>query len=252
MYSLATQTETVESAEARREQLILEHLPQVNLIARRFHDKVPQSVCLSDIVSTGILGLIAAVDNYDPRSGFKLKTYAEYRIRGAILDSLRSMDWASRHRRKKAKDIESAINKAQQRHGHVPAEDEIATEMGLTLEEYQAQLVEIQGLNIESLEVINRSGGEDSLLSVVADPQDKLPSEIFERSELERVLANSIKAMPEKERLVLSLYYYEELTLREIAEVVGLHISRIAELKSQGILRLRAEMQKKWPTLRGK
>jgi len=247
MYSLATQTETVESAEARREQLILEHLPQVNLIARRFHDKVPQSVCLSDLVSTGVLGLIAAVDNFDPRSGVKLKTYAEYRIRGAILDSLRDMDWASRHRRKKAKDLELAINRAQQRHGHAPAEDEIAKEMGMTLEEYQAQLIEIQGLNIESLEVVTRESGE-SLLSVLADTREKLPSELFERSELERVLAESIEAMPENERTVLSLYYYEELTLREIAEIMGRHISRVAELKSQGTLRLRAEMRAKWPT----
>ncbi len=241
-------TDIDETAESRRERLILEHLPQVHLIARRFHERVPGSVCLDDLISTGIMGLISAVNNYDLRQNTKLKTYAEYKIRGAILDSLRGMDWASRHRRKKAKDIEAAIQTAQQKLQDVPTEEQIAAEMGMTLEEYRGRLVEIQGLDLESLEVTTSPSGHQTLMSLVPDPEENLPSTLLERAELERLLARSIEEMPEKEKTVLSLYFQEELTLREIAEVMGIHISRVVELKSNAILRLRSRMKAQWPT----
>jgi RNA polymerase sigma factor for flagellar operon FliA len=242
--------EVDETADGRRERLILEHLPQVHLIARRFHEKVPGSVCLDDLVSTGVMGLISAIDNFDPRQNAKLKTYAEFKIRGAILDSLRNMDWASRHRRKKAKDIEAAIQVAQQKLQHVPTEEQIAAEMGMSLEDYRARLVEIQGLNLESLEVTTSPTGQQTLMSLLPDPEENLPSNLLERAELERLLAKSIEEMPDKEKTVLSLYYREELTLREIAEVMGIHISRVVELKSNAILRLRSRMTAQWPTTR--
>ena len=242
--------EVDETSESRRERLILEHLPQVHLIARRFHEKVPGSVCLDDLVSTGVMGLISAIDNYDPRQNAKLKTYAEFKIRGAILDSLRNMDWASRHRRKKAKDIEAAIQVAQQKLQHVPTEEQIAQEMGMSLEDYRARLVEIQGLNLESLEVTTSPTGQQTLMSLLPDPEENLPSNLLERAELERLLAKSIDEMPDKEKTVLSLYYREELTLREIAEVMSIHISRVVELKSNAILRLRSRMTAQWPTTR--
>jgi RNA polymerase sigma factor for flagellar operon FliA len=240
-----------ETAQERRERLILNQLPQVNLIARRIHQKLPESVSLEDLVSTGIVGLISAIDNFEEGQGVKLQTYAEYKIRGAILDSLRGLDWASRHRRKKAKEIEIAITRAEHRLQRAATEDEIAAEMGMTLDEYHERLLEVQGLNIESLEVTVGTSGSQTLLSMLPDSPEDQPSGILERSELERLLAENIAAMPEQERTVLALYYHEELTLREIGVVMGWSTSRVAEFKTHSILRLRAQMKKQWPTTRG-
>jgi RNA polymerase sigma factor FliA len=240
-----------EISHEERERLIMEQLPQVNLIARRLHDKLPGNVSLDDLVSTGVVGLISAIDNFDPGQGVKLKTYAEYKIRGAILDSLRGLDWASRYRRKKAKQIEAAICAAEQKLKRMPNEDEVAEQMGLTLEEYQARLVEVQGLNLESLEVTVGPTGEQTLLSLVPDA-DELPSETFERRELERLLADAIDSMPPLEKTILALYYQEELTLREISDILDMRISRISEVKSHSILKLRARIREQWPTPRGR
>src|SRR5436305_2407857 len=142
-----------ETPKDERERLILEHLPQVRLIARRIHDRLPESVNLDDLISTGIVGLISAIDRYDPSLNVKLKTYAEYKIRGAILDSLRGLDWAPRQQRKRSKMIESAISVAEQRLHRAPSEDEIAAQLHLTLEEYHQWLLDIRGLKLGSLEV---------------------------------------------------------------------------------------------------
>ncbi|HXA52047.1 MAG TPA: FliA/WhiG family RNA polymerase sigma factor [Candidatus Acidoferrum sp.] len=236
--------------EAERERLILEHLPQVRLIARRIQERLPESITLDDLVSTGVLGLISAIDNFDPAQNVKLKTYAEYKIRGAILDSLRGLDWAPRQKRRKSKQIESAIATAEQKLKRSPTEDEIAAELGITLDEYHEWLVEIRGLNVASLEYAGGEQGKD-LLQYLPDTSDNLPSSLLERSELGRLLAASIDTIPEIERTVLSLYYHEELTLREIAQVVNLHESRISQLKSQAILRLRSHMATQWPAAHG-
>ena len=234
-----------------REQLILEHLPQVKLIARRIHERLPVSVSLDDLISTGILGLIAAIDRYDPTHDVKLKTYAEYKIRGAILDSLRDLDWAPRQQRKRAKLIEAAINVLEQQLHRSPTEDEIAKHLELSIEEYQEWLSDARGLTLGSLENAGTEEDGRDLLKYVSDKEESWPSHLFERSELERLLAQGIDRMPYIEKTVLSLYYYEELTLREIARIVSLHESRISQLKSQAILRLRSFMQKQWPSERG-
>ncbi len=244
--------ESPEKAANRREQQILEQLPQVHLIARRLHEGLPESVCLDDLISAGVVGLIAAVDNFDDSHGVKLKTYAEYKIRGAILDSLRSIDWASRHRRKKSRNIEAAISAAQQKLQRQPTEEEVAAEMGMTLEQYQTRLSEVQGLNLQSLEATLGPNRGQTLLSLVPDDEENLPSELLERAELERLLAEAIDAMPKVEKTILSLYYREEMTLREIGSALNMRISRVSELKTQAILRLRALMQRKWPTTRGR
>src|SRR5271165_7490152 len=149
MYSYAV-PEAISDDE--RERLILEHLPQVRLIARRIQERLPENICLEDLVSTGVIGLISAIDNFDPGHNVKLKTYAEYKIRGAILDSLRGLDWAPRQKRRRAKQIEAAICAAEQRLHRSPSEEEIASELGQTIEEYHAWLVEIRGVNLGSLE----------------------------------------------------------------------------------------------------
>jgi RNA polymerase sigma factor FliA len=236
--------------EEQREELILEHLPQVRLIARRIQERLPESISLDDLVSTGVLGLISAIDNFDPTHNVKLKTYAEYKIRGAILDSLRGLDWAPRQKRRKAKQIEAAIASAEQKLKGTPGEEEIARELGITVKEYHEWLVEVRGLNVASLEHAGPEQGKD-LLHYLPDNGETLPSTLLERSELERLLAATIDGIPEIERTVLSLYYQEELTLREIAQVVNLHESRISQLKSQAILRLRSRIAERWPMTRG-
>jgi RNA polymerase sigma factor for flagellar operon FliA len=247
MYSSAVQERI---PEAERERLILEHLPQVRLIARRIQEKLPDNVSLEDLISTGVVGLIAAIDHFDPAHNVKLKTYAEYKIRGAILDSLRGLDWAPRQKRRRSKQIEAAICAAEQRLKRSPVEDEIAAQLGISLDEYHEWLVEIRGLNIASLECSTGEQGKD-LLHFIPDNGENLPSLLLERSELERLLATAISRIPEIERTVLSLYFHEELTLREIAQVVKLHESRVSQLKSQAILRLRSNIGSKWPATRG-
>lgn len=241
---------TQDSAAAERERLILEHLPQVRLIARRIHDRLPGSVNLDDLISTGIVGLISAIDHFDPTLNVKLKTYAEYKIRGAILDSLRGLDWAPRQKRRKAKQIEAAVMEAEQRLKRTATEEEIAEQLKVTVEEFRGWLVEIRGLDIGSLESTSEDGGRD-LLRYISDDEENWPSRIVERQELERLLMAAIEKVPEIERLVLSLYYRDELTLREIAKIVDLHESRVSQLKTQAILRLRTYLAKRWPLERG-
>lgn len=236
---------------AERERLILEHLPQVKLIARRIHERLPVSVSLDDLISAGVVGLIAAIDRYDASHDVKLKTYAEYKIRGAILDSLRGLDWAPRQQRKRAKLIEAAIAVLEQAHQRMPTEEEIAAQLDLSVAQYQEWLSEVRGLTLGSLENAGTEEDGCDLLRYLADTDEQWPSQIVERSELERLLAEAIDKMPHLEKTVLSLYYYEEMTLREIAKIVDLHESRISQLKSQAILRLRSYMQKRWPQQRG-
>jgi RNA polymerase sigma factor for flagellar operon FliA len=236
-----------------RERLILEHLPQVRLIARRIHDRVPESVSLDDLISTGVVGLISAIDRFDPAQNVKLRTYAEYKIRGAILDGLRGLDWAPRQQRKRSKQIEAAIAEAEQRLHRSPNEEEIAAQLSVPLEEYHEWLVEVRGLNLGSLEDAppDDDNNKRDLLQFVSDDKEGWPSRLLERSELQRLLADAISKMPDIEKTVLSFYYYEELTLREISKIVKLHESRVSQLKSQAILRLRSYMEKRWPTHRG-
>ncbi len=238
-------------AAEERERLILEHLPQVRLIARRIHERLPESVSLEDLISTGVVGLISAIDHFDPGLNVKLKTYAEYKIRGAILDSLRGLDWAPRQQRKRSKQIESVVAVLEQRLKRTPSEDEIAGELGVGIEEYRDWLVDMRGINLGSLEYASPDDDGRDLLRYVADDEEKWPERILERSELERLLSEAIDKMPYIERTVLSLYFHEELTLREISKVVRLHESRVSQLKSQGVLRLRAYIEKRWPHRKG-
>ena len=239
-------------SDEQREQLILEHLPQVRLIARRIHERLPECVSLDDLISTGAVGLISAIDRFDPGLNVKLKTYAEYKIRGAILDSLRGLDWAPRQQRKRSKQIEGAISKAQQLLHRTPDEEEIALELGLSIEVYHEWLVEIRGLNLGSLESATPDE-EDSrdLLQYISDDEEAWPSRLLERSELQKLLTEAITRMSGTEQTVLSLYYYDELTLREISKIVHLHESRISQIKSQAILRLRSYIERRWPCPRG-
>ena len=236
----------------RREELVLQHLPQVRLIARRIHERLPSHISLDDLVSTGVLGLLAAIDNFDESLNVQLKTYAERRIRGAIMDSLRDMDWAPRETRKKSKTIEAAIHKSKQRLGREPSEEEIAAELGIAPAEYQRWLNEIQAIDLQAMEYVGSDGHRSDLLRVIPDTEENWPSHLVERSELERILALAIERMPKLERTVLNLYYFEELSLAEISKIVNLHLSRVAQLRVQGILRLRSHLQRVWSAVPGR
>ncbi len=246
MYAEAIHTQSAQEREA----LIIEHLPQVNWIAARIHEKLPPSVQLDDLVSAGIVGLLAAIDNFDPSHNASLRTYAEYKIRGAILDSIRGLDGIPSHRRKYVKYVQEAISTAEQRFQRTPTEEEIAAELKISLEEYQRWMVDLRGVSLGSLDVLENSE-EVGLLKFIADDSEQSPEHILQQSQLERVITAGIEKMPDNERTVLSLYYKEELNLREIAQVMGLHITRISQLRSQGILRLRGYIEHKWPSARG-
>ena len=234
----------------QREQIILDHLPQVRLIARRIHERLPDHINIDDLISAGTLGLISAVDNFDSSQNVQLKTYAEYRIRGAILDSLRGMDFAPRQKRRQARQIEAAMSACEQRLGRPASEEEIAGELDLSLDEYREWLVELEHVQIGEFDAPN-GPSPSTVLRRLADDHENLPSVVLERVELERLLGRSIGNLPKVERTVLALYYKEELNLREIAGIMDLHLSRISQLKSQAVLRLRSAMQKRWPAGRG-
>jgi RNA polymerase sigma factor for flagellar operon FliA len=235
-----------EDLASQREALVLEHLPQVRLIARRIHDRLPDYVSIDDLISNGVIGLMAAIDHFDPTLGVQLNTYAERRIRGAIMDSLRDLDWAPREMRKRSKLIEAAIHRVKQRLGREPSEEEIAAELQISHAEYQKWLGEVRSIELERLESAPGDNQGRDLIDFVSSGDDCWPSHILERTELERILALAIERMPKSERIVLSLYYYEELNLREIADVMKMHLSRIAQLRTQGILRLRSHLERVW------
>lgn len=246
MYACETEVHTKEDREA----LILEHLPQVNWIATRLHEKLPAGIELDDLISAGVIGLVSAVDNYDPSYGASLRTYAEYKIRGAILDSIRGLDGIPSHKRKRVKQVQQAIARTESRLKRAATEEEIAAELGLTLAELQQWMTELRGVSLGSLNLVDEDE-EYTLLKFISDDGEDSPERILERSELERIISRGISRMPERERLVLSLYYKEELNLREIADIMGLHLTRVAQLRVQGILRLRSLLDREWPSKRG-
>jgi RNA polymerase sigma factor for flagellar operon FliA len=246
MYACESETRSKDE----RDTLILEHLTQVNWIAIRIHEKLPAGIELDDLISAGVIGLVAAVDNYDPSHGASLRTYAEYKIRGAILDSIRGLDGIPSHKRKRLKQVQRAIAKVETDLKRSASEEEIAGELGIGVAEFQHWMVELRGVSLGSLDVVEE-GDEFSLLKFIGDAGEDSPDRILERTELERLISRGIEKMPERERLVLSLYYKEELNLREIAEIMGLHLTRVAQLRVQAILRLRSLLDREWPSKRG-
>lgn len=234
-----------------REQLILEHLPNVRWIAMRIYDKIGGAVSLDDLASAGTIGLINAVDSFDPKYNVKLKTYAEHRIRGAILDSIRGLDGIPAHKRKRLKEIEAAITAVEQRLQRAPTEEEVAAELDVPLAEYQSSLSELRAVNLGSLDEVADGFSESKLLRFASQDEDSQPARILERAELEKVLADGVSKMPKLEKTILTLYYKEQQNLQEIAEILGLHTTRVCQLKAQAVLRLRAYMLKKWPNTRG-
>lgn len=229
-------------SDADRERLLLEHLPQVQYVARRIHDRLPPQVLLEDLVHAGILGLMDAVRKYDPAKNVQLKHYAEFRIRGAILDSLRQVDWSPRALRRQARRLEQAISECKAQFGRDPTEPEIAAQLGVTLENLQHLLGDLRGLDIGSLQAdSNESGGEDSVLSRTSTPEED-PFHRTLRSEMAGLLELAVSELPEREREVLALYHFEELTMKEVGAVLGIGESRVSQIHTTALLRLRARL----------
>jgi RNA polymerase sigma factor FliA len=233
---------------AERDELILEHLPQIKYIAQRIYTKLPSHVEMNDLVSAGILGLLDAIEKFDPNRGVKFKTYAELRIKGAILDSLRNLDWAPRSLRKKSKDLERVYRDLEQRLGRPAADKEVCDEMGISLEEFYELLDQIKGLNLGSFQDLQGGTDDDKngepLVKYVPDAPQKDPFQIFHKSEIQKILGAAIDMLPKKERLVVSLYYYDELTMKEIGKVLGVNESRVSQLHTKAVLKLRTKLRK--------
>jgi RNA polymerase sigma factor for flagellar operon FliA len=226
-----------------QEKLLLEHLPVVRFLARRIHERLPQHVDVEDLVSAGVVGLMDAFVKFDPAKRVQFRSYAQFRIRGAILDSLRTLDWSPRELRRKGRAVEEAIRTLTARLGKPPSEGEIATEMGLGLKEYQQLLGDLKGLEIGTLHVErNEESGEEELAYVPGRPEED-PLFRCLRGELQERLAGAIANLPERERIVMTLYYYEEMTMREIGLALGVVESRVSQVHSSAIVHLRAALR---------
>jgi RNA polymerase sigma factor for flagellar operon FliA len=232
---------------AERDQLILEHLPQIKYIAQRISTKLPSHVEMNDLVSSGVLGLLDAIDKFDPTRGVKFKTYAELRIKGAILDSLRNLDWAPRSLRKKSKDLERVYKDLEQRLGRPATDKEVCDEMEITLDEFYELVDQIKGLTLGSFQELTPQEDDrnsEPLVKYVPDAPQMDPFILFHKYEIRNLLGGAIDALPKKERLVVSLYYYDELTMKEIGKVLGVNESRVSQLHTKAMLRLRTKLRK--------
>ena len=229
-----------------RDRLILTYAPLVKYVAGRLGSGLPAHVDEGDLVSYGLLGLIGAIERYDPARDVKFETYAMSRIKGQIIDELRSMDWVPRSVRARARHIERAIGELEARLGRAPTDDEIAKKLGITEEELEESLGEIARSSIAALDelwTVSGSGGDQvALIDTIEDESAPDPQGTLSVTEQKEALAGAIANLPEREKLVVTLYYYEELTLREIGEVLGVTESRVSQLHTKAILRLKAHI----------
>lgn len=228
---------------AEQERVLLEHLPIVRFLARRIHERLPHHVDIEDLVSAGVVGLMDAFQKFDPEKKVQFRSYAQFRIRGAILDSLRMLDWSPRDLRRKGRAVEAAARTLTVRLGRAPGESEIAAEMGLNLEDYQQLLGELKGLEIGTLHAEHNEDSGDEEMAYVPGRPDEDPLFRCLRSEMEDRLAEAIANLPERERLVMTLYYYEEMTMREIGLALGVVESRISQVHASAVSHLRAALR---------
>jgi len=228
---------------SEQERVLLEHLPIVRFLARRIHERLPQHVDIEDLVSAGVVGLMDAFQKFDPGKKVQFRSYAQFRIRGAILDSLRTLDWSPRELRRKGRAVEEAIRVLTARAGRAPGEAEVAVEMGLSLEDYQQLLGDLKGLEIGTLHMErNEDSGEEELAYVPGRPEED-PLFRCLRGELEERLSEAIANLPDRERLVMSLYYYEEMTMREIGLALGVVESRVSQVHASAVVHLRSALK---------
>lgn len=227
------------------EKQVLDNLNIVKIIAHKIHSRIPGGVELEDLVHTGVLGLIDAARKYDSTKGTKFATYASLRIRGAILDELRNLDWASRSLRQKIKEVENAFENLEIKLGRPPAEEEVAESLHMSIVEFHKLLDESRGVGIGvfRISVEDESNITDTrMLKYFTDEESPSPVLVLEKEEMKKILARIMKQLPQKEKLVLSLYYIDDLNLKEIGKILDLTESRISQIRTSAILRLRAKL----------
>ena len=229
-----------------RDKLILQYSPLVKYVAGRVSTGLPANIEQADLVSYGIFGLIDAIEKFEPGRGNKFETYAISRIRGAIIDELRAIDWVPRSVRSKAREIEKAIAKLENELSRVPTDPEIAAQMGITLTDLRALYQQISFVSVVALDELMTVGGEkgDSLplIETLQDSGTADPVAAFESEEMKRILLDAINRLPDREKIVVTLYYYEGLTLAEIGQVLGVTESRICQMHTKAVLQLRSRM----------
>jgi RNA polymerase sigma factor for flagellar operon FliA len=234
------------AAPAARESLILNYSPLVKYVAGRVSVGLPQNIEQADLVSYGIFGLIDAIEKFDPGRDIKFETYAISRIRGAIIDELRAIDWIPRSVRSKAREVERAIGKLENDLKRPPSDGELAAELGVSVDDLQGMLNQINLVSVVALDELLSPGGEKgekmSLVDTLEDADAPDPVLTFESEETRQILAKSVNILPERERLVITLYYYEGLTLAEIGSVLGVTESRVCQMHTKAVLELRNKM----------
>jgi RNA polymerase sigma factor for flagellar operon FliA len=230
-----------------RERLVVAYSPLVKYVSGRMASGLPAHVEEADLISYGLVGLISAIERFDLDREIKFETYAITRIKGAIIDELRSLDWVPRSVRARARDIERANAKLEHRLQRAPTDEEMSVELEMTVDEFQEALLQISNSSVAALDelwtVSDASGDQVSLLDTLQDPGAPDPAQIMDATEMKDRVADAISRLPEREKLVVALYYYENLTLREIGEVLGVTESRISQLHTKAVLRLRSRLQ---------
>ncbi len=238
----AATTIAATQAASDRERILLEHLPLVRMVAYRILERLPQQVEFDDLVSAGVMGLIDAYNKFDPSKKVLFRSYAAVRIRGAILDSLRGMDWAPRELRRKAREIEETTQRLIQRMGRKPQQSEVAAELGMAFASFQKLLTTVKGLEIGSLQGTYSGGhAEEEMVCVETAPEDN-PLHRYMRSERAANLSAVVAELPEREQRVLQMYYVEEMTLKEIGLALGMVESRVSQIRTAVIEGLRVRM----------
>lgn len=232
-----------------KDKLLVEYAHLVKYVAARIMVNLPKHLDSNELISAGIMGLIKSVETFEPERGFKFETYAGHKIRGAILDELRSLDWVPRSVRQKSRDLQRVYAKLENQLGRIPYDDEVCEEMGISLAEYEDLLSEVTPTTIISLEESMPDRGSDSkeirLIDTIEDPGSENPLKEMGFAEVKDILKSAIAELPEKEKLVVALYHYEELTLKEIGVVLDITESRVSQIHSKAILKLRSRLLQK-------
>lgn len=226
-----------------RSQLIRANMPLVELVVQRMAPQVPSFMTREDMISAAMVGLVDAANKFDPSKGVKFKTFAEYRVRGAIFDEMRKLDWFSRSMRDKQNLLAQTMLQLERKFGRSPEEAEMAVEMAMTIDEYHDLLIQVSHLGCVSLhETLDHTEEGRSFLDNLEDMGGPAPADILEKVEMTRIISDILAELSEKERQVIALYYYEELTQKEIAEVLSVSEGRVSQLHSQTLLKLRVKL----------
>lgn len=228
-----------------RDQLIMDYAPLIRFVAQRIAARLPSNIDIDDLISAGVIGLMDAIEKYDPSRDNKFKTYAEFRIRGAILDELRSQDWVPRSVRDKAKKIEKTYAELEQKLGRAVTDQELSDALGVNIEEYYEMVAKVKAVTLLSIDELSGPNQQDkkSLLECLENVSSKNPFTQLKSKGVRELLVKNIEDLPEKQKLVLSLYYYEDLNLKEIGKILEVTESRVSQLHTQAVEKLRSRLK---------